>query len=119
MVAGRLSIEDYKRPQSVSASNHRSLGNETSYSRWLINSLLRCYRGIDSPIFTFGCCKVKNFWTKKLGLESGILAWNPKSLMKNGGISNLTRDFNLVSGSSLVAISLATPCVKHSTGHRS
>ena len=41
-------------------------------------------------------------------MESGILVWNleswfvnPKSLIKNGGILNLTRDFNLVSGPSM------------------
>ena len=33
--------------------------------------------GIDSPIFTFACCKVKKFWTENLvwnlgGLESEI-----------------------------------------------
>ena len=45
--------------------------------------------------------------SKNYGLKTwfGILAaWNPKSLMKNGGISNLTHDFNLVSGPALVAI---------------
>ena len=38
--------------------------------------------------------------SKNSGLKTwfGILAaWNPKSLMKNGGISNLIHDFNLVS----------------------
>ena len=39
--------------------------------------------------------------SKNSGLKTwfGIwnLAWNPKSLMKNSGISNLTRDYNLAS----------------------
>ena len=49
--------------------------------------------------------------SKNYGLKTwfGILAaWNPKSLMKNGGISNLTHDFNLVSGLSRRSWSPAT-----------
>ena len=78
----------------------------------LLYSLLDAVKLKNSELKTW-------FGIWNLGLESEILAWNPKSLMKNVGISNLTRDFNLVSGPSLVAMSLATPCVKHSTGHHS
>ena len=62
--------------------------------------------------------KLKNFGLKtwfgiwNLGLESEIFNEKRWDL-------NLTRDFNLVSGPSLVAMSLATPCVKHSIGRRS
>ena len=36
-------------------------------------------------------------------MESGILVWNLKSLIEFREISNLTRDFNLVSGPSKVS----------------
>ena len=78
----------------------------------LLHSLLDAVKLKNSGLKTW-------FGIWNLGLESGILAWNPKSLMENIGISNLTRDFNLVSGPSLVAVSLAMPCMKHSTGHHS
>ena len=71
----------------------------------LLYSLLDAVKLKNSELKTW-------FGIWNLGLESEIL-------MKNVGISNLTRDFNLVSGPSLVAMSLATPCVKHSTGHHS
>ena len=40
MVAGRLSIEDYKRLQSVSASNHWGLGNKTIATRGIVVKLI-------------------------------------------------------------------------------
>ena len=61
--------------------------------------------------------------SKNSGLKTWFGIWNlgleSKIFNENGGILNLARNFNLVSGPSLVAISLATPCVKYSTGHRS
>ena len=71
----------------------------------LLYSLLDAVKSKNSVLKTW-------FGIWNLDLESEIFN-------ENSGISNLTHDFNLVSGPSLVAISLETPCVKHSTGHRS
>ena len=53
--------------------------------------------------------------SKNSGLKTWFGIWNlgleSKIFNENGGISNLTHDFKLVSRPSLVAISLATPCV--------
>ena len=76
MVVGCLSTEDYKRLQSVSAPQ---LGDKSpSYSRWLLNSLVRCYDRLTDLYSLLATVNVINFKLKtwfgiwNLGLESEI-----------------------------------------------